>query len=122
MNPRLLRVALLVVLVVIGVVASGAIVISRARRVSDIHRITANAQLLSKALREYQQRTGVLPSHLEDLVADNGDVIPGYLSELTNLFAVAYAPGVSTSAPILSLADNNCSVTVSRDFRVHVTK
>jgi hypothetical protein len=119
------RTVWVLVLLIVGVVIAGIAAFSRARRVSDLHRITANAQLLSKALRKHQERTGSLPLRLDELVADDGDVIPGYLHGLSNQFIVAYSPttgSTSAAATILSVAGGRSSVTVSRDFQIHVTK
>lgn len=122
---RKTRTVWVIVLLIVGFGIAGIAAFSRARRLSDLHRVTANAQLLSKALRKHQERTGSLPLRLDELVADDGDVIPGYLHGLSNQFAVAYIPptgSTSATATILSVAGGRCSATVSRDFQIHVAK
>lgn len=102
-----------------------ALLMHRARQVSDLHRITANAQLLCKALRDHQRQAGVWPPTLEALASDGGDTPSDYLRALTNQFVVIYTLPSSNTAdtmPGLSLTGSRYSVTVTKDFQVHVTK
>lgn len=80
--------------------------------------------LLGKALSQHQLRTGALPVSLEELMADEGDVVPSYLQALTNHFVVAYTPisNAPENAVILTVSDLRHTAAVTRAFHVNVTR
>lgn len=111
-------------LVITGVAICAAFFLHTVRRAADIKRVTANAQLLGQALSPHQLRTGALPASLEELVADEGHVIPSYLQALTNHFVVAYTPvsNAPDSAIILTVSDLRHTAAVTRGFHVNVAR
>ena len=85
----------------------------RARPIVAEKRVTSTAHLLCRGIQDYRQRTGQLPTSL-DQITNSPEVDAGWLRKVTNILSVSYQPhSTDGGIPRLIVTDGRTCVTVA---------